>query len=417
MHIFEDSKTDLFVVRVDNGTALRSALTAGMGGFYLTGANNAPFIGATLTAGAEFEYCLRNARGALRKSPPFRPEQVWNATYMLTTARVEQVTHLGYNGADATLAMDVANSKYFGLKIILDHTFGMMNNSPQIITIPYKTDATGTQRELAAGLANATVDWLKRQSYRPFIVERINSGAQLDAVAAGGAATAAVTNGSKIITLSSDQSTVVFVGSILRLGATGAGTGACYVVTNVAAGGQIITLDQEYQGATNAVYGAALIETVTEGNWGLQFTGVSVPDAQFNPITDEPFVVSFSLETGDFTTATVTETTRPFIGRGTYQQVAYEEVYAQFQDKTREVNSYPPTFRSIEAQPGETFAIFTFDVLEQDYIDAVTGQRPISKHRIRIAMLTALVAAEGAEYLVDLGASLACGAIATGNPA
>jgi hypothetical protein len=410
MSIFEDSKTDLHVVRAANATALRAALTAGtMGGFYATGTNAVPVV-AALTALNEYEYCSRDTRGALRKSPSFFPEQIANATYMLTTARTEQITHLGYNGVAGS--MDAANSTYYGLKVILDHTFGMLNNSPMIVTIPYKSDATATQREVAAGLANAATSWLKRQAYRPFRVERINSGALLDAVAAGGAATAAVTNGSKIITLSSDQSTTVFVGSILRLGVSGAGTGACYVVTAIAAGGQVVTLDQEYQGATAAVYAAATIETVTEGNWGLQFTGISPTDAEFNPVTDEPFVPSFTLEAGDFTTATVTYTTAPFLGRGTYQQVAYEEAHMQFQNKTREVSAYPPTTRDLMAVAAEGYNIFTFDVIKQNYLDPVTGQRPISKHRIRIAVLST-VAAELVEYLTVLGNP----GILTGNPA
>jgi hypothetical protein len=408
--MFEDSKTDLFVIRVDNGTALRAALTAGMGGFYATGTNAVPVL-AALTALNEYEYCTRNAAGALLKSSPFFPEQIANPTYALTTALVEQVTYLGYNGVTATLAMDATNSTYYGLKIILDHTFGTLNNSPMIVTIPYKSDATATQSEVAAGLANAATNWLKRQAYRPFRVERCNSGAMLNDVSEG--TTCAVTNGSKVITFAVDPTPNVVVGSILRIGALGAGGTPCYVVTAVT--GATVTLDQEYQGATNAVLAENLLESVTEGNWGLRFTGISVADADFNPVTDTPFVSSFTLEAGDFTTATVTYTTAPFIGRGTYQLVSHEEAYTQFQNKGRCVGAYPPTVRNIVAQAADTFAIFTFDVIKQQYLDVTTGIRPISKHRIRIAMLTALVAAEGAEYLTVLGT--AGGGILTANPA
>ena len=412
--MFEDSKTDLFVPRVDNGTALRSALTAGMGGFYLTGANNAPFIGATLTAGAEFEYCLRDTRGALRKSPAFTPEQVFNATYMITTARTEQISYLGYNGTSGSL--DVTNSKYFGLKIILNHTFGMLNNSPLIITVPYKTDATATQYELANGLATAARQALARHG-ACISVTVVNSGAQANALAA---ATVSVVNGGKQIVTSDDETALIPNGTLLRFGTSGAGTAAVYKVVSQDAGAgaaRIYTLDRPYEGATAAAYAAATFESVTEGNYGLRFLGVSVADAVFNPVTDNPSVVSFELEVGDFTTAVATYTTAPFLGRGTYQQIAYLEAYTQFQDKGKEVSAYPNTIRNIESQAAETFAVFSFDIIKQGYIDAVTGQRPISKHRIMIAMLTALVAAEGAEYLVDLGASLGCGAIITGNPA
>jgi len=409
MSIFEDSKTDLHVVRAANATALRAALTAGtMGGFYATGTNAVPVV-AALTALAEYEYCSRDTRGALRKSPAFTPEMIFNATYMLTTARTEQITYLGWNGVAG--AMDAANSTYYGLKIILDHTFGMLNNSPMIVTVPYKTDATATQRELAAGLAIAGTATFKRQAFKPLKIERVNAGATLLVHN-----NLAFVNGSSRFTSTDDDTLTLLTGSVLRVsepeGAL-ALTDPCYVITGNDGGAgnaRIYYLDQEFQGATNADNDTC--ETVTEGAWGLKFTGISVTDANFNPVTDEPFVSSFTLETGDFTTATVTYTTAPFIGRGTYQQVSYEEAHMQFQNKTREVSAYPPTVRDLMAVAGEGYNIFTFDVVRANYLDATTGQRPLSRHRIRIAVLST-VAAELAEYLTVLSNP----GIMTGNPA
>lgn len=386
MSIFEDSNTLLYVCNVTNGNAAAFAsLPNGSGAFYHypNGALNEDAI----AAGETVYFVHRNSRGVLHFSPPIDLNRLRNASSMDNEARIEQVTYLGYNGTSGS--MDVANSTYFGLQIVLDHTFGMLNNSPLILTVPYKTGAAATQYELANGIATEARKVLLRHN-ACISVTVINSGAQLDAVAAGGAATAAVVNGSKVITLSSDQSTVVFAGSLLRLGTSGAGTAAVYKVVSIAAGGQIVTLDRPYEGATNATYGAALIETVTEGNYGLCFTGVSITDANFNPITDEPFVVSFTLGTGDFTTATVTKTTNPVIGSGTYQQVAALEAYTQFQQKTKENSAYPPTTRLIEATAGAAYELHMFEIWDQNFVDATTGIRPISKTRIIIAEVSTI---------------------------
>jgi hypothetical protein len=282
--------------------------------------------------------------------------------------------------------MDATSDTYFGLQIVLDHTFGMLNNSPLILTIPYKSTAAATQSEIAANLAIIANAVMKRQAGgAPVKVERINSGAQLDAVAAGGAATAVVTKGSKQLTFSGDQSTVVFAGSILRLGTGGAGTGPCYIVESIAANGLDVVLDQEYQGASDATFAHGTIETVTEGDWGLKFTGVSVTDANFNPITDEPFVVSFTLGVRDFATATATYTTKAVLGSGTYQQLSALEAYCQFQRKTKELSLYPPTKRLFQAVVGESYHLFSFDIVNDAYASTTTGVNPKSFTKIIIA--------------------------------
>jgi hypothetical protein len=95
-------------------------------------------------------------------------------------------------------------------------------------------------------------------------------------MAAGSAATATVVNGSKYVTLSSDQSTTCPAGSIIRLGTSGAGTAPCYIVSAISASGLVVTLDIPYQGVSETV-AAANVETVTEGNWGIKLTGSELP--------------------------------------------------------------------------------------------------------------------------------------------
>lgn len=383
--MFEDSKTELYVCSVTNANAAIASLPNNAGGFYKV--SDHTIEEGALEATVEYEFIHRNSKGVLNKTKPFTVESMSNPVYMATTARVEQVSYFGYNGTSGSI--DAANSTYYSLRLVLEHTFGMLNNSPLMLTIPYKSDASATQSEVAAGLAIAATSTLDRQPYKPIKVERINAGAVSNAL---GTATASVVNGGNTIVFSEDMTALVVAGTILRLGGLGAGVQPCYIVTghdSGAAAARIYTLDQKYQGTTNATLAANLIESVTEGNWGLKFTGISVTDANFDPLYDEPFVVSFDISPNEnFDTATVTYTTKPFIGRGTYQLVAAQEVYTQFQNKTREVSRYPRTTYLQSSVAADTYALFSFEITDEKYVNVASGQRPISKYRVNIAVKT-----------------------------
>lgn len=390
--MFEDSRTDLFVCSVTNGNALPAALPNGSGGFYKV--SDGTLEEGALEAGVEYQFILRGLNGVLKKSQRFTVEQLTNPVYQATIARQEQVSYVGYNGT--TGAIEATNSTYYSIRLVLDHTFGTLNNSPLMLTIPYKSDATATDSEIAAGLAIAGTTTLDRQAFKSVKIERISSGALANALAT---ATASVTNGSTSVVFSEDVTALVVAGTILRLGGTGAGTTPCYIVSSTDGGAgaaRIYYLDQKYQGAT-ATIAAGSVESVTEADWGLKFTGISVTDANFNPVTDEPFVSKFTVELGtNWTTTTITNDVPPFIGSGTYQLVAAQEVYTQFQNKRPAISAYPPTVYAQNAVSGDTYALFSFELTDSKFVDVTTGINPRSKYRVIIAVKTAL--AEVAEF-------------------
>jgi hypothetical protein len=372
--MFEDSRTKVFVCNVTNaaGAADIELLPSQSGSFYVDPETQKEDAIATVPT----RFVYRNTAGVLSFTPYFTTANIRNAGCKAYAARTEQITYLGYNGTSGSL--DAANSTYYGLKIILNHTFGMLNNSPIILTVPYKTDATATQYELANGLATIARAVLARHN-ACIKVEVINDGAVSNAL---GTATVSVVNGGKQIVFSEDMTALVVADTLVRLGGIGAGVQPVYKVVSHdsgAAAARVYTLDRPYEGATAAALAANLAESVIEGNYGLKFTGVSVTDANFNPVTDEPFVVSFELEAGDFTTATVTYSTNPSLGVGTYQQAAAFEAYAQFQNKTREISAYPPTTRNIDATAGTDYDVLSWEIWDPLVISATTGIVEYSK--------------------------------------
>jgi len=389
--MFEDSKTELYVCSVTNGNALTGALPNNSGAFYKVSDNT--LEEGALEAGVEYEFRFRNSAGVLNKTKPFTSADISNSTSMATTARVEQVTYVGYNGTSGSL--DAANSTYYSIRLALNHTFGMLNNSPLLLTIPYKSDSSATQSEVAAGLAIAGTKVLDRQAHKPIKIERVNAGAQLVDLN-----NLSFVHGSTYFTSADDDTASILVGSIIRVEEPendgDAVTDPCYVVVahdSGAGNARIYELDQPFQGVTNADHDHC--STVTEGNWGLKFTGISPTDAEFNPLYDQPIVVSFDVQLGEnFETATVTKATQPFIGRGTYQLVAALEAYTQFQNKTREVSRYPQTSYLQSAVAGSTYSLFTFEVTDSKYINVASGQQPVSKYRVIIANETTAVAGD-----------------------
>lgn len=381
--MFEDSKTQLFMGTITNGYADTNAWTAAgqpTGSVVFVKVIDNTVEEGALVAGTEYRVIGKNTLGVLQYSPVFTPATLKNAFAVENEARVEQVSYLGYNGTSGSL--DAVNSTYYSLRVVLDSTFGMLNNSPLMLTIPYKSDASATQREVAANLAIAGTAIFNRQAFKPIMVERINSGAQADAIHDH---TLDVTNGSKTVTFSDDSDAFVTAGTILRIGGTGAGATPCYLVASRTSA-TVFELDQPYQGAT-ATVAHGNVESVTEGNWGLMFHGISVTDANFNPVTDEPFVVSFTLQPSEnFTTAVVTNSVVPVIGSGTYQQVSALEAYCQGQHKDHVISAYPPTVRLFQAVVGESYHIYSFEIWDEKYVSVTTGVRPISPTRIVIAL-------------------------------
>jgi hypothetical protein len=366
-----DSPTYTYILNVDDGVADDTAITgiaakSGQFAFLDTGKTEVNAI----AAGYDYYFATKDTGSVLHKSPAFNYSSVKNAVSKDQVARTEQITYVGYNGVSGSL--DAANATYYSLGIVLNHTFGVLNNSPLMKTIPFKSTAA-TQSNIAAGLVNAGAVSFARGVNKDIKFERINSGAQLNAMAS---ATAAVVNGSL----------TCFVGSILRMGTSGAGTAPCYIVKSIDGAGLVVVLDQPYQGATDATFAHGTIETVTEGDWGIKMTGVSITDANFSPTTDTPYVVDFDVELSEnFVLPEVTYNTKSDIGFGTYQLVSFDEAFGLFNDKDKQVSAYPVQPGHVfETVSGSTYNLIEFEASDSKYSSATTGLNPISKFRIRI---------------------------------
>lgn len=323
-------------------------------------------VDATGTLPTKFKIATKLTNGDLNFSDIINAKSIKSINVHKYVAPTNQVDYVGYNGTSGSI--DVINNNIYAIKMYLRPTdiAGFMQQ--KIKEGFYETDSTATQREIAAGLTNSLIKNFSKEPDKVkfgtdrFAFERINAGAQANAL---GTATVAVTKGSTAIKFSEDMTVLVVAGTILRFGATGAGTAPCYVVAShdgAAAAARVYFLDIPYQGASNTAFAAASTESVTEGAWGIKIssTTYSYEEPKFRysqPIWDT------TLE--DCGATVVTKSTRTSPGSGVYQQVnAMEQLFLGNEGNYYRAQIPQPTFRS-EASPSKTYALINIEFMDE----------------------------------------------------
>ena len=260
----------------------------------------------------------RGTTKSLMKSPRLTKGKV-----KFTSARhkdaVQQVTAIGYNGT--TGALPVASNTDFWIKIRKRDNDAANRSQPMsLFAGPVRTDATGTQAELASMLV--------RNGWQNFKNEPANYYLKFEALvnSAGVQPTTttsfAAVNGSRTVTVDALPGNVA-VGDYIRLEGTGF-TSAVYKVTSLT--GLSVVLDSPFTGVT-ATYLVAATRRVTAliastADFGITVTGIAAPfDVnQFRDYYANRFTATFS----DSSTL-VTHLVGAYNGNGMWQQVAMDE--------------------------------------------------------------------------------------------
>ena len=294
-------------------------------------------------------------------------------------AATEQIDYIGYNGTVGSITDLIANNIYTVRLYIRPTTItGFMQQ--KIKEGFYKSGAAApTQRAVAKNLVESLIKNYSREPVQDIRFERINSGALLDAIAV---LTASVSQGSKAVVFSGDATAIVAVGSLLRFGTSGAGTAPVYVVESITGAGAnaVYTLDIPYQGAS-ATIAAANVETVAEGDWGIQIAGVA--QAYDGKFFGMPVAWKTTIDFDDAQTTVVTESQAASPGTGNYDVLARLE---------KELQADEYVFRNfVEGAPVDRVDVLpatTYDVVVIEYdgiIESGLGTQVRSPKTIVIA--------------------------------
>ena len=160
-------------------------------------------------------------------------------------------------------------------------------------------------------------------------------------------------------------------------------------------------LDTPWQGSTGFIANesgndrdndAAEADNTTD--WGLMFVGQAPDPHSFRTVTETYHPVTFKLSwerigapaaTGaDPTVITYDTGAQP--SRGSFFEVAAREIYATMNEGNSQIGAYPPTVYRGAARPGVRYNTYIINAIDAQYISPTTGQRPISKYNIYVAL-------------------------------
>ena len=230
-------------------------------------------------------------------------------------AAVQQVTIVGYNGTTGTLP--VANNSDFWIKVRKRDNDAANRSQPMsLFAGPVKTDASGTQEELAFALVKNGIKNFVQEPANGYL--RFEAIANVASVTDGTATTITIAKGSKAGTLNAGATTFT-VGDVIRMGTTV--TSPVYKI--VALSGTAVTFNIALQGDSISA-GAIRYFTAANaatGNFGVRLTGVVAPFNvnSFRDYYANRWTTSFS-DSSSLITVTGAQN-----GNGVWQQVAMDE--------------------------------------------------------------------------------------------
>jgi len=159
--------------------------------------------------------------------------------------------------------------------------------------------------------------------------------------------------------------------------------------TNAAA---TFELDEPWQGPTGYVIDGTTeatncgTATLTSDTWGLKFTGVEQP---FIALTDNTTIVEFDVLSEELTATTEYKAVKATKGSGSWREVAFLEGYAQGNDRFYYANDMIQG-RTFDAVAGKAYDIITLVVHTQPYVSTTTGNAPINKCTLVLALDTSI---------------------------
>lgn len=285
---------------------------------------------SSLTAGQDF----RIAQGQGSDKPllltPVMNQARISKTVGAHKAAKQQITMIGYNPATALGSLPTANDTSYFIKIRKNDNDSANNSQPMSLFAQFKTDATGTQKELAFGLAINGAKNFKDEPANGYLKFEVTSDGTA-AVVTDGTQTqdAIVVKGSKVITLvdtgTSTAGNTAGIAASAPVGTLLFIAGATYEVASLSA--NTITLTTPYVGDNATItggttYGTQFGKLSSVTNYGIRLTGVpgNFDVNRFRNYYTHRFTATFS----DPTTAVV-HVQGAFDGVGVWQKVAMDE--------------------------------------------------------------------------------------------
>lgn len=301
---------------------------------------------------------VQNIAGELVFTAAFTKGAILSTTVAQYVAPVQQITRIGYNGTSGSLPSTTSETSFY-IKIRKNDLDAANRSQPNSLFAQFKTDAAGSQEELALGLVKNGV---KNMSTQP---EGNNGYLRFEALCDelgatdGTATTISIDYGSKTGTLNAGATTFA-VGDLLRIGG-GAVTDPVYKITALAT--TTVTLDIAYQGASGT---GITIEYITAADaaiaeFGVQLRGVA---SDFDVDAFRNYYANRFTATFSDTSTLNTHVQGANDGNGTWQQVAMDEYMSMGNQGENEQLAVPPRKRTSSVVTDGEYDAVMLDVKE-----------------------------------------------------
>jgi len=316
-------------------------------------------------------------------------------------ARKQQITTIGYNGTTGSLP--TANNTSYFIKIRKNDNDAANRSQPSSLFAQFVTDASGTQEELAFGLASVGTKNMSLQPANNYLKFEVLSDGTPTALAAN----AGVVNGSKLVTVVAHG---LVAGALVNL------AGATYKIADVV-NANSFNLTTVYQGATATITAGTTIATEAASlagatKFGIRLTGIQA-DFDVNAFRDfyvNRFTATFSDED-----ILITHVQGASEGNGAWERVAMDEYMTYGFEGQNEMMSVPPRPRDTTVVTGAEYGVL--QISSRDTSDGLVSVDPfkgtvlIYAELVTSALTTTLAAGEA----VNIIGALATPAIVPGD--
>ena len=300
LHVFVGPNLGLAAADLIFQNDTTAATAIGAGSIFIVDEAGAAFDGVI---SGDFKIGQKNADGTFAFTPLLDFANCTLTPKNQVTDRSEQSSVFGSTGTAGSI--QALNSNRYTVRVNFKNNVDMFSEQSDLHFFEYVSDANATQVEIVNYLAQVMSKSEKFSGkasgrHRASVkVERVTDST----VTAATSGTFNVVNGSKQVTAATDvdDGGAAIVGGYLKL------DGVAYKVVSIS--GKTATLDQPYQGATNAALADASCGEISAanaaaGNWGLKITALE-QEWKLGRITDTQVTFDVTLDGWGDTTAVV----------------------------------------------------------------------------------------------------------------
>jgi hypothetical protein len=364
----------------------------------------------TAFAGGEvFQVLYKKADGSVIETPSLSIDNLLKAEVKATQALAPQISHIGFNGTDGDIVE--TNSGNYLVSLGLKDIGKMIGNKRLYKFGEFVSPTVAVKSDIAVALAGSLALNQSKDAWVRVIAKAICSTVVVAANSFDGAT--AVVQGSKWINVTGGSTyntgTQVVVGDFVRLGTVSGGTAVTsgvYKVVEVS-GADDVKLDRNVTEATGTYATAttdievipAAVATLGASKWGVVLTGNDA-NAPYDLGKFGANLVYFSVGVStDFQTTPVRLTQTPFIGDGTYKQIADMDWFLQANGKEKyRIAEYPVNFTPNIVSTETPAYVYTF-TFKDDSTDVIGGRAESLIELIFVSLGGTLTSALDAKFV------------------